>query len=159
MAIGIIVALTITGLVLFYAVEGRPWLKSKPWAAGFFAFVEPFERVLFNKSETILFARLKMFTGLLLTLLTSLGTIDLSPIMPLVPDKYAGVLRIAFNLLPLSLTLVGWADQTLRNGTTLPIEIVSMPDKDITPKVAEAIAIAAATKAEAVAVVVEAKKT
>lgn len=159
MAIGIIVALTITGLVLFYAVEGRPWLKSKPWAAGFFALVEPFERVLFNKSETILFARLKMFTGLLLTLLTSLGTIDLSPIMPLVPDKYAGVLRIAFNLLPLSLTLVGWADQTLRNGTTLPIEIVSMPDKDITPKVAEAIAIAAATKAEAVAVVVEAKKT
>lgn len=159
MAIGIIVALTITGLVLFYAVEGRPWLKSKPWAAGFFAFVEPLERVLFNKSETILFARLKMFTGLLLTLLTSLGTIDLSPIMPLVPDKYAGVLRIAFNLLPLSLTLVGWADQTLRNGTTLPIEIVSMPDKDITPKVAEAIAIAAATKAEAVAVVVEAKKT
>lgn len=153
--------LTIAGLtfalLFWYVLYGRPWLKTRPWAAAFFAWVEPVEIVLYKKSETILLARAKMATGVLLTVLTYLGTIDVSPIMPLVPDEYEGYLRAAFNLLPLVLSLIGLADERLRNQTTLPIEIVAVADKNITPKVAEAIAMVDATKTEAVAVIAEAK--
>jgi hypothetical protein len=154
MAISITIAVLIFAIIIWYAIRGRAWLKTKPWAQGFFAHVEPIEIFLYNKSETILFARLKMVTGVILAVLTNIGTIDLTPIMPFVPEKYAGIVQTAVNLIPLSLSLVGWADQKLRNGTTQPIEIVAVPDKVVAenPKVAEALAMADATKVEAVAV-------
>lgn len=157
----ILIALAIfTILLLWYTLQGRAWLKAKPWAQGFFTWVEPAEIVLFKKSETILFARLKVFTGLLLALLTNVGTIDISPIVPLVPEKYQGWIHGAFNLMPLLLSIVGWMDERLRNQTTLPVEMVAVSNKTIAenPKVAEAVAMAVATKTEAVAVVTEAKK-
>ena len=61
----------------------RPVLKEQPWMAGFFRVMEPIEIALFKKSETILFARLKMLTGVLLTLLTTIGSVDMSAVMPL----------------------------------------------------------------------------
>lgn len=143
----------IIALVLVYALWGRSWLKSKPWAQPFFAWVEPLEIFLFRKSETILFARLKMFTGLLLTVLTQAGTIDLTPIMPFVPEQYQGVLRVAFNLMPLIITAVGWMDQNLRNATTKPIELVAVPETGLTAEVKVAIAQADEAKEQAVAVV------
>lgn len=154
------VSLFVFSLILtWYALWGRAWLKSKSWAQPFFDRIEPIELFLFKKSETILFARLKILTGLLLAVLTNLGTIDLTPIMPFVPEKYQGWLHIAFNLAPLMLSVVGWMDEQLRKRTTLPIEVVAVPDKTIAgnPKVAEAVAIAVATKTEAVAAVNEAK--
>jgi len=154
------VSLFVFSLILtWYALWGRAWLKSKSWAQPFFDWIEPIELVLFKKSETILFARLKILTGLLLAVLTNLGTIDLTPIMPFVPEKYQGWLHIAFNLAPLMLSVVGWMDEQLRKRTTLPIEVVAVPDKTIAenPKVAEAVAMAVATKTEAVAAVNEAK--
>lgn len=153
--------LWITGIIglflLWYALHGRAWLKSKPWAKGFFAAIEPIEIALFKKSETILFARLKMLVGATLTILTFIGSIDITPLMPFVPDQYEEIVRALFNLLPLTITLVGLADQSLRNTTTKPIELVAIPEKDITPRVAEAIAMADSTKDEAVAVVTQAK--
>jgi hypothetical protein len=154
------VSLFVFSLILtWYALWGRAWLKSKSWAQPFFDWIEPIELVLFKKSETILFARLKILTGLMLAVLTNLGTIDLTPIMPFVPEKYQGWLHIAFNLAPLMLSVVGWMDEQLRKRTTLPIEVVAVPDKTIAenPKVAEAVAMAVATKTEAVAAVNEAK--
>lgn len=146
-------------LVIFYAVKGRAWLKTKPWAQGFFAWVEPIEIALYKKSETILWARLKMLVGVTLTLLTQFGAIDITPIMPLVPDDWANYVRTAFGLLPLAITLMGMIDEKLRNATTAPIELTALPDKVVAenPKVAEAVAMADSTKTEAVAAVVAAK--
>ena len=145
--------------LIWYALSGRTWLKSKSWAQGFFAWIEPIEIVLYKKSETILLARAKMFFGVLLSVLTFLGTIDLTPIMPFVPDQYEVYVRAAFNLIPLSITLLGLVDEKLRNQTTTPIEIVAAPEKNLPSQVKEAIAMADATKAEAVeAIAIAAKK-
>lgn len=152
MKTGIILSLLIA-LLLWYTIWGRAWLKTKPWAKGFFDWIEPIEIKLYKKSETILLARLKVATGVLLTVLTYLGTIDLTPLMPFVPDQYEGVLRAAFNLLPLTISLLGLADEKLRNQTTLPVELVAVSEAKASPRVKEAIALADATKTEAVQVV------
>lgn len=153
----LIIAAIIIALVLWYALQGRDWLKSKSWAEGFFVWIEPFEIALYKKSQTILFARFKMLIGVTLTALTSLGTIDLTPIMPFVPDQYEATLKAVFNLLPMIITIMGWMDEKLRNETTKPIELVAVAEKDITPQIAQAIESADATKAEAVAAVTELK--
>lgn len=147
----------ITALLLLYALWGREWLKSKTWAQGFFAWVEPIELKLFKKSETILFARLLTGLGGVLTLLTQLGSIDISPILPLVPDKYAGIVQTVYGFLPLLITGVGAIVEWLRNRTTKPIELVAIAEKDITPAVEAAIITAEVAKVEAVAVAAEAK--
>jgi len=143
----------------WYALWGRAWLKTKSWAKPFFDLIEPLELVLFKKSETILFARMKMVTGLLLAFLTQIGTIDLTPIMPFVPEKYQSWVHAAFNLAPLMLSIVGWMDEKLRNRTTLPIEVVSVPDKVMAenPKVAEAVSVAAIAKQESITAINEEK--
>src|SRR6266576_5965272 len=82
----------------WYAVKGRSWLKTKPWASGFFSAIEPWEIFLYKKSETILWARFKMLVGSLLTILTVLGEIDLTPVMPLVPEQYQFWLTAAFKM-------------------------------------------------------------
>jgi hypothetical protein len=155
----LIVVIIFSALIALYAIWGRDWLKTKPWAAGFFAWVEPIEIALFKKSETILFARLKIVTGALLAFLSSIGAIDLTPIMPFVPDKYAPWVHASVNLLPLLISALGALDEYLRNRTTKPLELVAVPEKTIAenPKIAEAITVAAEAKAEAVAVVAEQK--
>lgn len=157
----LVVLAIITGLLLWYALQGREWLKSKSWAQGFFAWIEPAEIALFKKSETLLVARSLSGLGVVLTVLTQISTIDLTPIMPFVPEKYALYVQIAFNSMPLAITGLGAIVERLRNRTTKPIELAALPDKVVAenPKVAEAVAMADATKTEAVAVVaVEAAK-
>jgi len=78
----------LTVLVAAYVMGGAKWLKSKPWTARFFAWIEPFEIVCWRKSESILWARFLQGVGLILTGLSSLGQFDLSPIMPLLPERY-----------------------------------------------------------------------
>ena len=155
----LIILAVITGLLLWYALQGREWLKSKEWSQGFFAWIEPVEIALYKKSHTILIARLKMLSGVILTTLTQIGAIDLTPIMPFVPDKYEPYVRAAFNLLPLVLTLMGAVDEKLRNATTKPIELVAIPEKTVAenPELAAVIEVAEIAKAEAVQVVVEAR--
>lgn len=152
-----IVSALLIALLLWYAVSGRNWLKSKSWAEGFFAWIEPAEIVLFKKSETILVARVKMATGLLLTLFTQIGAIDITPLMPFVPEKYKGYAQVFFNLLPISITLIGWMDEHLRKMTTQPLELVAAPDNP-PAVVSQAIAQAEAAKVQAVEVVVQAKQ-
>ena len=100
-----------------------------------------------------------MVTGLVLTGLTQLGSIDLTPLMPFVPDKYAGYVHVAFNLLPMVISVMGALNERLRNRTTKPIELVAVPDKVVaeSPKLTEAVAMADATKTEAVTAVAQAK--
>ena len=147
----------VVAVLLLYAIWGRDWLKQQPWAAGFFAWVEPIEIAVFKKSETILFARVLTGLGGVLTLLTQLGNINITPLMPLVPEKYQGILQVIWNLLPLTITGLGMVVEKLRNETTLPIEVVAVPEKVIAenPKVADVVAKVQEVKAEAVAVVKE----
>lgn len=149
-----------TAILLWYALQGRSWLKSKPWAQGFFEWFEPIEIVLFKKSETILFGRLLSGLGGLLTILSQLGEIDLTPFMPFVPEKYQPFVNVATNCLPLLITVIGWMVEKLREGTTKPLELVAIPDKALAenPVLAEAIATADVAKDEAVAVVETEKK-
>lgn len=149
----------IVAVLLVYALWGRDWLKSKSWAAGFFAWIEPVEIALFKKSVTLLVARMLTGLGGVLTLLAQLGSIDITPLMPLVPDQYEGIVRVVWNLLPLLVTGLGMIVEKLRNATTLPIEVVAVPEKVLSEnvRVAAAVATVEVAKAEAVAVVNEQK--
>jgi hypothetical protein len=157
----LIVLAVITGLLLWYALWGREWLKAKPWgwSVAFFAWIEPIEIFLFRKSETILFARMKMACGVVLTYLAQASQIDWTPILPFIPEKYRGMVNALISSLPLLLSLLGAADEKQRLTTTKPIQLVAVPDKVVaeTPRLAEAVAMADATKVEAVAAVAEAK--
>lgn len=151
MAIFIIVLFLIVALAFLYALVLRPWLKQKAWAKPFFDLIEPIELTLFKKSETILFARLQVLIGLLLTMLTQIGSIDLTPIMPLVPDKYEGYVRIAFNLLPMTISFLGAINEYLRNRVTKPIELVAVKETGpVSPEVAVALTRADQAKEQAV---------
>jgi hypothetical protein len=148
----LIVLAVLAALILVYALVGREWLRSKPWAQGFFALVEPIEIALFKKSETILFARLKIVSGVILTIMTQVGTINLAPFIPFVPEKYQTWVNIAVNALPMLLSVVGMIDEWLRNRTTKPIELVAVPE--VAPvEVKTAIAQAEVAKDAAVATV------
>lgn len=143
----------IVAVLLVYTLWGRDWLKKQSWAQGFFAFVEPIEIFLYKKSETILLARSLTALGGVLTVLTQLGSIDITPIMPLVPDKYEPFVRTAWNLLPMLISGLGLIVEKLRNSTTKPLELVAVPEAALTPEVKVAIAQADETKEWAVSVV------
>jgi len=143
--------MVLSGLILFYVIAGRPWLKRQSWTGKFFDLIEPFEILLWQKSETILWARFKQFIGILLTVLTQIGAIDLSPVMPFLPSGFQWIPA----LLPLIITLVGLLDEYLRRGTTKPVEFVALPDDEskLPPGTAEALAIADTAKQDAVMLV------
>jgi hypothetical protein len=143
----------IVAFLLVYALWGRDWLKQQPFAEPFFAWIEPFEIFLFKKSPTILFARLKVVTGLMLTYLTSVGDINLASLIPFVPEKYQPWVNGAVNLLPLVISVVGWLDEYMRKKTTLPVEIVAAPEATATAEVKVAIAQVQEAKENAIAVV------
>jgi hypothetical protein len=130
----------IIAFLLVYILWVRDWLKKQSWAQGFFAFVEPIELLLYKKSETILFARSLTALGGVLTVLTQLGSIDITPIMP-------------WNLMPMLISGLGLIVEKLRNSTTKPLELVAVPDSGLTPEVKVAIAQADEAKEQAVAVV------
>lgn len=153
-------AITVTFL-LVYSLWGRDWLKSKPWAwsQAFFAWVEPIEIFLFKKSPTILFARTLTGLGGLLTFLQNFNGVDITPVLPLFPEKYHGIITFAINSLPLTLSLIGGAVEWLRVKTTLPVNLIAVPDKIVAenPKVAVTIAAAVETNEVAIAAIDEAK--
>jgi hypothetical protein len=143
----------IVAVVLVYALWGRDWLKSKSWAQGFFAAIEPLELILYKKSETLLAARTLSVLGAVLTFLTQLGDINLAPIMPFVPEKYQAFVNVTVNCLPLLISAIGWMIEKLRNRTTKPLELVAVPEVGLTPEVKVAIAQAEDANELAVAVV------
>lgn len=149
--------LIIVAFALLWSLWGRNWLKARGWGWSnrFFAWIEPIEIRLWKNSKTIFVARLKMLSGLLLTVATSAGQIDITPLMPFVPDAWEPFVQILWNLLPLSLTLLGWMDEYLRTQTTEPLEVTAAPEavKAALPEVKQM----EAAKAEAVAAVEVAK--
>ena len=143
----------ITALLLWYALQGRDWLKKKSWAAGFFARIEPAEILLFRKSQTILVGRMFWLGGGLVTLYDAVAvyasSLDLTPIttrvLSGVPEDMRGlVVSAIFGLIGL---MINW----LRQRTTKPLETVAVKDKVIAEN-PEVFAAADETKAAAVEV-------
>lgn len=149
----------ILAIVLWYALKGRAWLKTKPGTVGFFAWIEPIEIALYRKSETLLVGRLLSVGGVLVTaydtLAVGFSSLDLTPVtsrlLAGVPEDMRGLVVTA------TFAAIGMLISWLRKRTTMPVELVAVADKDVTPKIADAVALADATKIEAVAAVAEAK--
>lgn len=122
--------LVIVAVALAWSLWGRNWLKARGWGWSdrFFAWIEPIEIRLWKNSKTVFIARLKMLSGLLLTVATQAGQIDITPLMPFVPDAWEPFVQILWNLLPLSLTLLGWMDEYLRTQTTEPLAVTAAPE-------------------------------
>lgn len=142
-------------ILMVWSLWGRDWLKARNSAAtnAFFAWYEPIEVALFENSKTIFIARLKVLTGLLLTLGTQIGQIDIAPIMPFVPEAWQGSILIAWNMLPLSLSILGGLDEYLRRSTTQPTETVALTEEQKQqPEMAAALEKLDVAKAVAVAV-------
>lgn len=138
----------LTLIVGVYVAGGRAMLKRQAWTAGFFARIEPIEIACWRKSEAILWARFLQGAGLVLTLLTTLGSFDLSPLFPLLPAGYQWLPPI----LPLVVSVAGVLQENLRRYTTKPLELVEVPD--VAPsKVAAALDIAQDITDTAVAIV------
>lgn len=156
-----IILIILAIVLIWYALWGRAWLKNRSWAAGFFAWIEPIEIALFKKSETILIGRLLWVGGFLVTAYDGLAvfasSMDLTPLTTRifdtlhVPPDVRGLTVTAF------LAALGLIMNGLRAKVSKPLELVAVADKDVTPRIAEAIAMADATKEEAVAVVNDAK--
>lgn len=114
-------------VILWYALRGRAWLKEKPWAQGFFAWIEPIEIALYKKSETILVGRLMWVGGFFVTAYDSLATflpsLDLTPITNRVLSWVSDDLRPL--IVSAAVTGIGLLINWLRKRTTKPIEAVA----------------------------------
>jgi hypothetical protein len=145
--------LVLGSLITIWVTIARPILLCYEWAKPFFLAIEPFELWVYKKSETILWARFKVFIGLLLTTLTQAQVIDITPLMPLVPDAWEPTIKILWGMLPMFISFLGLVDEKLRNDTTKPIELVALPEaKKEIPEVKAILEAAQETKEAAVAV-------
>lgn len=161
MTIFLLVLALVVALGFIYALVLRPWLKKQVWAQGFFASVDGIESTLFKKSETILVGRLLWVGGLLVTFYDGLATfvhsLDITPLTTRIFDW----LQIPPDMRNLSATafigIVGLLINRLRKTTTKPLEVVALPQAQVTPAAAQAIAQADAANQQAVQAVAEAK--
>jgi hypothetical protein len=159
MTVFLLVVALIVALLFIYALVLRPWLKIQPWASGFFAAVDRVELALFKKSETVLVGRLLWLGSGIVTLYDMAGvffsSLDLTPIQTRVFDALHVPQDLRGTVLSAFVAALGFMMVYLRKQVSKPLELVAVSDKDVAnnPKVAEAIAMADATKAEAVSVV------
>jgi hypothetical protein len=161
MTIFLLVLALIVALAFLYALVLRPWLKKQAWAEGFFTAIEPVEIALFKKSETILVGRLLWVGGLLVTFYDALAMfihgLDITPLTTRIFDW----LQIPSDMRNLTATafigFIGLLINRLRKTTTKPLELVAVPDSQVTPAAAQAMARAETAKDKAVEAVAEAK--
>ena len=147
----------LTIVVAIWAALVRPWMRTQWWASDFLGAIEPFERFAYLKSESVLWARLKQFVGVVLTALTQLGAVDITPLLPIIPDVYDEYVIIGWNMLPMIIAAVGWIDERMRTeDTTKPIELVSVSNRVLedNPDVVEKMFIAENAKIDAVRAVI-----
>lgn len=135
----------VTTAVIVWTTWVRPRLCDKPWAKPFFDWIEPLEILLWRKSEAIMMARWTQLTGALLAFLISIQQIDLTWMVPFLPDK----LKWLPSAMPLLISVLGWINERQRVNTTLPIQVVEQP-KNAPAVVQEAVAAAKEMRTEAV---------
>jgi hypothetical protein len=145
----LIVILILTVLMAIYVLWVRPWLRTEPWAQGFFAAIEPIEIALFSKSETILWARWIQLMSLLTVVLGMLGQIDPTPFVQLFPPQYQPFLPMIPGL---ALTINSFIEVQLRKDVTKSLDRVALPQV-VSAQVAEVVAQADSASATASAVI------
>jgi hypothetical protein len=154
--------LIIVGLILAYALALRPWLKNQPWAARFFAWIEPFERNLFKKSETVLVGRLVWLGGAIVAVydgfIAYFSTLDVEPLTTRMMDYLHIPPDLRGFTLSVLVTGLGFAIVRLRKTTTKPLEVVAAPQQ-LPPAAAVAVQRAEAANQQAVQAVQEAAPT
>lgn len=150
----IIIASVFLVLILIWALFLRPWLKRHGYIQGFFSTVEPIERRLYKKSETILYARLNQIGGFLLIVLPAIGAFDPTPYMPFVPEKHRWWVQAVPGV---AVSVNGIVCEHLRRTSTKPLDQVAISDQ-APPEVKEAIAQADAAKDNASIVIQQAKE-
>ena len=161
MTIFLLVLALIVALAFIYALVLRPWLKKQTWAQGFFASVDALESALFKKSETILVGRLLWIGGLFVTFYDGLAvfvhSLDITPLTTRIFDW----LQVPPDMRNLSATafigIVGLLINRLRKSTTKPLDVVALPQSQVTPAAAQAIAKADHANQQAVQAVAEAR--
>jgi hypothetical protein len=151
----------IVGILLAYALALRPWLKKQSWAQGFFAKIDTIEAALYKKSETVLAGRLLWLGGGVVTAYDAVGTwfnnLDFTPITTRIfdfihiPQDLRGLTLSAF------ITAIGLMIVNLRKKVTKPLEVVALPNSQVTPAAAQAIARVDVANGQAVAAVEQAK--
>jgi hypothetical protein len=123
--------LIIVGLILAYALAIRPWLRSQAWAQRFFAWIEPFERNVFKKSETVLVGRLVWLGGALVTLydgfIAYFSGLNIEPLTTRIMDMAHVPPDLRGLALSALVTGIGLAMVRLRKTTTKPLELVAAP--------------------------------
>jgi len=138
MTIFIILTLLVT-LIAVWVIALRPYLRKQPWAQGFFDAIEPIERAIYLKSESILWARTLTGLGVLVEALLTLGAIDFTPFLPLVPEQYQSTANAVIHMMPIFVSLLGIIQEKLRRDVTKPLAVVAMPnDAPIDAKIAVA---------------------
>lgn len=130
----LLIAITIiTVLLALYVVWLRPWMRTNAGGQTLLAKIEPMERMLWWKSESLLWSRFKVFLG---TALTVLVGIDWNSVSPIFPEKYRPIL---VALPTLFVALDGLMGEPLRRDISKPLEIVAMrTDAPIEVRVAAA---------------------
>jgi len=131
----IVITAIIVGVIVWYALQGRAWLKTKAWAQPFFAWIEPIEIALYKKSETILMGRLLWVGGLFVTAYDSaaafLPNLDLTPITTRIFDA----LHVANDLRALAtsafIASIGLVITWLRSKVTKPLDEVAKPETKV----------------------------
>lgn len=157
MTVLLIIIVLVVVLLFAYALWLRPWLKTKPWAEGFFAWVEPAELALFKKSETILVGRLLWVGGLFVSVYDGLAafarSLDMTPLTTRVLDFLQVPQDMRSLTLSAFLTGIGLTINWLRVRTTKPLELVAVQESTAPAEVKVAIAQADEAKEQAVATV------
>ena len=125
----------LTVLMAVYVTVLRPLMRSTPWGQSFLSKIEPFERVFYWKSETILWSRFKTALGSLLSVLV---LVDWNSLSPIIPEKYRPLLLM---LPTLFVTIDGLIGEKMRRDTSKPLEVVAMrTDAPVEVQVAAAVA-------------------
>lgn len=140
----------ITVLLALYVVWLRPWMRNTTWGKNLLSYIEPMERMLWWKSESLLWSRFKIFLG---TTLTVLVGIDWNSVSPIFPEKYRPIL---VALPTLFVALDGLMGEPLRRDISKPLELVAMRT-DAPPEVKAAAAEVAKKSKEVVEAVKEAE--
>lgn len=113
-------------VLILYLFVVRPWLKRQPWAASFFAWIEPIEAKLWLKSRSVFMARLMSVGGAIVALYNSLSqsAIDWSGLQSTIishlPEGWRGLAQQL--VLPIMVMIVGVIFEWLRHVTTTSLQ-------------------------------------
>lgn len=138
----LITFLVVLAVVAALSIWFIPWARKQKWAAEYFWWLEPVAITTFQKSESVLYDRVKQLVGAVATLfgvvLPLVGAIDPTVFMPFltwVPEEYRTIL---VAVPALALWLDGMVGVKLRKQSTLPLPVVALPmDKQDLPEVVE----------------------